>query len=91
MTNFKPATNPTLAQLGMMHIQIESLIQHYGISGLAHLCDVEPVTVRSWRVRKRISATAAHELCKLERVKNDGFTREKLRPDVKVWYLDQKE
>ena len=88
---FNPRTNPTKSQLAQMKQKLEFAIDTFGVSGFAHLCDVKPVAVRAWRLRGRISATAANTFCKTHQAKEWGFTREEMRPDVLVWYIDSKE
>lgn len=68
--------------------QLFRLINKFGAKSIISMIpDVTSMaTLRSWRVRGRISATAAHELCKLPEVRQAGFTREILRPDVQLWW-----
>ena len=88
---FNPRTNPTDKQAKQMADSLEAAIALFGTSGLAHLCNVKPSAVRVWRKRGRISATAANALSKTEYGVFYGFTREEMRPDVMVWYIDGKE
>lgn len=88
----QPSTsNATPEQIRQMKDQITELVDRFGASGIAHLtavCDGQALTVmavRNWVSRGRISATWAHKLCQLAPVKEAGFTREALRPDVKSW------
>lgn len=84
-------SSATPSQVSQMKEQVTELVDRFGASGIAHLtavCDGRPLTVmavRNWVSRGRISATWAHKLCQLDPVADAGFTREKLRPDVKSW------
>ena len=91
--NMRPMTKANDKQLTAMKEEVDRLISTFGATGVAHLVQVSEgkqgkVTVdavRKWGQRGRISATMAHKLCKLDVVKDAGFTRESLRPDVKSW------
>jgi hypothetical protein len=41
-------------------------------------------TIRNYKHRKQISQEAATAFCKIKEVKAAGFTREKLRPDLRA-------
>lgn len=88
MQRMKPETNPTKEESAEMRAEVDRLIQMFSIVGLASLTGRSSQTINGWKSRGRVSATAAHEICQLEEIKALGFTREKLRPDVKYWYID---
>ena len=68
--------------------ELERLLEWAGSPGvLAELLDVTPQTVDGWRVRGRISATAAEIADKVTKGK---FTKRMLRPDVSTWWSEQK-
>lgn len=96
----RPQTNATPEQEAEMRRQAEALVDAFGAIGIASLIHKnslpmagESITktasiVRGWRSRGRIPAVAAHHLCGVRSVRSRGFTREKLRPDVGYWYID---
>lgn len=81
----RPRTNPTPDQLAEMKKGIRDLVELFGAAGLAHLSGQSTETITNWAARGRISATQAHKICQHPAVSQAGFTREKLRPDVKSW------
>ncbi len=83
--NFKPKTNATPEQIEAMKTETESLFEKFSVSGVAHLAGQDISVAQRWKSRGRVSATWAHKLCEIEVIKNAGFTREMLRPDVKSW------
>lgn len=92
--SFQPHTNPTDEQLVQMKEQLNRLVKIFGSRGLVYLLKQQKLTVNNigiWKARGRISALAAHEICKHKDVQSQGFTREGLRPDVMVWYIDDEE
>lgn len=85
----KPQTQPTDKELLAMFAELQRLLNTFGSQQVADLLDVSPVTIRAWMHRGRISAVKAHQLCKHPAISELGFTRESLRPDVKVWTIGQ--
>lgn len=83
-----PSTNPTDEQLKEMKQAVNDLIARFSIAGIAYLGGYERQVVSNWRARGRVSAQAANDLCKVKEIKEAGFTREMLRPDVPFWYVD---
>jgi len=90
MARMKPETNPTDAQLVEMVGQLDRLIGIFSVPGIVALTGVTSATVNQWKKRGRIGAQAAHEICQIKEIKNHGFTRESMRPDVGFWYIDVK-
>lgn len=88
---FRPPVKLSGDQVEQAKSEMLRLIETFGPSGLAYLMGASTGAVFTMKSRGYISAQAAHELCKMDTVKNEGFTREKLRPDVKVWYIDDLE
>lgn len=80
-----PVTKPTAKQIAQMKTQLVRLINEFGRVDISIMTSCDHATLRSWRLRGRISAKAAHTICEYEAVKNAGFTREILRPDVECW------
>ncbi|CAL9987432.1 hypothetical protein VPHD81_0074 [Vibrio phage D81] len=94
--NFHPRTSPTEEQLVEMKKETRRLVSAFSAPGVAHLLKLEGITitrqgVNVWLARGRISAYAAHKICQHKDVREKGFTRESLRPDVPVWYIDGEE
>lgn len=94
--NFHPRTNPTDEQLEKMAKETRRLVKTFSAPGVAHLLKSEGIQitrqgVNVWLARGRISAFAAHKICQHKDVQEKGFTRESLRPDVPVWYIDGEE
>lgn len=83
-----PKTNPTPEQLEQMQKAIDDLVERFSIAGLAYIGGYDRQVVGNWKARGRVSAAAANDLCKIKTIKDAGFTREKLRPDVPFWYVD---
>ena len=83
----KPQTKPTDKQLQQMNDELVRLISTFGAGQITNLLSVGPSTIRQWLHRGRISATKAHEVCKHNAVRELGFTRESLRPDVECWMI----
>lgn len=91
MASMKPETNPTKSQLKEMKAEIDRIINLFTVPGLASLTGKSRETISNWKARGRISANAAHEICKIEEIKVHGFTREKFRPDVTYWYIQDEQ
>lgn len=70
-----------------MNGELIRLVSTFGAPQLAELLGVTLSSIRSWLHRGRISATKAHEVCKHNAVRELGFTRESLRPDVECWMI----
>lgn len=83
----KPNTKPTEQQQQQMTDELHRLISTFGAEQVQQLTGVGASTVRQWLSRGRISATAAHAVCKCQVVRQFGFSRESLRPDVRVWTI----
>lgn len=83
-----PSTNPTPEQLKAMQKAVNDLIARFSIAGIAYLGGYDRQVVSNWKGRGRVSAQAANDLCKIREIKEAGFTRENLRPDVPFWYVD---
>lgn len=83
---FLEQTKPTERQLSKMKKEVDRLIDTFGgIKNFAAELGLSYYTVSSWRKRGRIPQYIAAELEKIEKFKSAGFTKEKLRPDVRVW------
>tara|TARA_R110000764_G_scaffold82835_2_gene163181 strand:+ start:75 stop:719 length:645 start_codon:yes stop_codon:yes gene_type:complete len=91
--NMRPKTNATPEQTEQMKAETNRFIDTFSATGVSHLVKLSMGAeyniyldkIIKWKVRGRVPATLAHNLCLLEPVKNEGFTRESLRPDVKSW------
>lgn len=83
----KPQTTPTEQQQQQMTDELNRLISTFGAQQVQELTGASAGTIRTWLHRGRISATAAHAVCKCKVVRQLGFSRETLRPDVKVWTM----
>lgn len=93
---FMPHTDPSDKQKQIMEKEIKRLVKEFTSRGLSFLLKKQGLTisrqgVSAWVKRGRISAYAAHKVCQLDVVKAKGFTREGLRPDVPVWYIEDEE
>ena len=89
---FRPPMKLVGKQTVQAKVEMERLIDVFTASGLAHLMGFStPNSVHVMRNRGHVSAQAAHDICLLDIVKKEGFTREGLRPDVKVWRIDEPE
>lgn len=64
----------------------ESLFERFHTDFLSAHSGIKASTLRCWKTRGTVSPFVATELCKIEQVKKAGYTREKLRPDILVWY-----
>ncbi len=78
----------TLIEIKKCKNALAKLINEIGVERICTLARVSAVTVRVWVSRGRISKSAAHLVCLSPDVASIGFTREQLRPDVKVWMVD---
>lgn len=85
----KPQTQPTDKQLLQMFAELQRLLNTFGAQQISELASVSPATIRAWLHRGRISATKAHEICKHNAIRELGFTREILRPDVTLWTVGE--
>lgn len=87
---FKPKTNPTSAQLKAMRDECERLVATFSVPGVAKIGgeSLSRAMVQEWKTRGRVSAHWANILCKNKLIRDAGFTRESLRPDVPFWYVD---
>lgn len=83
----KPNTKPTTNQLAQMERELHRLISTFGAQQACNELSVSAGTIRTWLHRGRISAVSAHQICKINAVRDLGFTRELLRPDVKIWTM----
>jgi hypothetical protein len=63
-----------------------TLFEKFHTDFLSEHSGIKASTLRCWKTRGTVSPFVATELCKIEQVKAAGFTREKLRPDILVWY-----
>lgn len=84
--DIKPRTKPTPEQLEQMKKEIKRLTDTFGFVPLGRALGVPVSTISAWSAKGKISAQAANDICKHEFIKKEGFTRESLRPDVKIWY-----
>lgn len=84
--SIKPNTKPTEKELSQMQSELSKLIIAFGgLASTSKLLGINYFTLNSWKTRGRISATEARQICQLPDVIKKGFTKEKLRPDVKYW------
>lgn len=72
-------------------ITVSGLFESFHTDFLAEHSGIQASTLRSWKTRGTVSPFVATELCKIKEVKSAGYTREKLRPDILVWYDEVKE
>lgn len=86
---WKPRTKPAARQLLEMKRTIDEMIATVGENRLADLADISPVTVRSWKHRGMVSAWMAIKLDKITALSKLGYSKEKLRPDIEHWPLDE--
>jgi len=63
-----------------------NLFDKFHTDFLSEKSGIKASTLRCWKTRGTVSPFVATELCKIEQVKAAGYTREKLRPDILVWY-----
>lgn len=88
---FAPRTQPSASNLRQMKLELHRLLDMFGgTEGVALYAGVNESAVKSWIKRGRISATGAHEICRLTFVRCYGFSRYTLRPDVSTWRCDEK-
>lgn len=83
----KPKRNLNVKQQEKATAELIKLIEFAG--GIIHLSrdlGVSRQTVHNWINKKYISATAARGLCKIDKFKEAGFTKEALCPDIAIWY-----
>lgn len=86
MTTIKPNTHPTEKELSQMSSELNKLIVSMGgMRATSQLLGINYYTLNSWKVRGRVSASEAVKICNNPLVSKKGFTKEKLRPDVKYW------
>ena len=82
----KPKTNPTKQESAQMVVAVAQLTNTFTITEISIMAKCSIHTVRQWRKRGRVSAVAARQMAKHKTFKEYGFTKEQLRPDVKIWY-----
>lgn len=88
-SHWKPRTNPTAKQkLDMKRITNE-LIAVIGEPRLSQIADITGSTIRTWKMRGFVSAWMAIKLEKIPAIAKLGYTKNKLRPDIKDWPLDE--
>jgi len=66
--------------------RVARLFEDFHTDMLSEESGIGASTLRCWKTRGTVSPFVATELCKIEQVKAAGYTREKLRPDILVWY-----
>lgn len=82
----KPNTKPSEQELSQMKSELLKLIVSMGgLAATSKLLGIKYFTLNSWKTRGRMSADEARRICANPAVKKKGFTKEKLRPDVKWW------
>lgn len=81
-----PRTNPTQEQLESMATETKRLTNTFGFTPLSKLTKIPISTISGWAAKGMVSAEAAIILCQYDEIKAEGFTKESLRPDVKIWY-----
>ncbi len=65
--------------------QAKKLFKEFHTDFLASQTGIKAVNIRNQKSRGKISAVAADAFCKIPDVKEAGFTRENLRPDIRFW------
>lgn len=89
--NSNPRTDASKEQKQAMKEALAELVERFSPGILTHLIaehtgkTLTTETVSGWVSRGRISATMAHAVCQIPAVRDSGFTREMLRPDVESW------
>lgn len=82
----RPHTKPTDKELSQMSSELNKLIVSMGgMRATSQLLGINYYTLNSWKVRGRVSASEAKNICENPLVAKKGFTKEKLRPDVRYW------
>lgn len=95
MPNYMQFDNLTPEQWEAMKSETRRLFDQFGVSGLHHLVNVfkvgkgsiTPNGVQKWSEKGFIPANkkTVHDLCQIPPIKEAGFTRESLRPDIVSW------
>lgn len=85
--NWSPRTKPTKKQKADMAKATKEVFDLIGVPRMAALLTLPENTVKAWLNRGVIAAFYAAEIEKIPAVKRHGMTKEKLRPDVDVWRL----
>lgn len=88
-SHWKPRTKPTQLQMLDMKRTIDEMIATVGEERLARIADVSQSTVRTWKNRGCVSAWMAIKLDKIPALARLGYSKEKLRPDIEHWPLDE--
>lgn len=66
--------------------EIKRLFASFHTDFLAEKSGINAANLRVYKGRDHISPFFASEVCKIREVIDAGFTREKLRPDVFIWF-----
>lgn len=88
-SHWKPRTKPTAKQQLVMKRTIDEMVATVGENRLAEIADVSGSTIRTWKSRGFVSAWMAIKLEKIPALAKLGYTKKKLRPDIKDWPLDE--
>ena len=89
MQNIRPRTKVTKKESARIKKIAKDFFDEFSPTFLANECDVKLSVAQSNKYRLTISARCAHEFCTIKEVKEAGYTRESLRPDIKCWYGDE--
>lgn len=81
-----PRTNPTDKEILLMKSETKRLTDTFGFTPLSKLTGIPIATISGWSSKGKVSADAAIKLCDFDEVRKEGFTKESLRPDIKIWY-----
>ena len=82
----KPKTNPTITEKAKMVVELKRLTTTFTSTEISIMAKCSVNTVRQWKMRDRVSAVAARQMEKHKTFKEYGFSKQALRPDVKIWY-----
>lgn len=77
-------TKPSGKTLKELHKATAKFFDTFTPTFLEQKTNICNSTIRNYKNRKQISQEAATAFCKIDEVKKAGFTREKLRPDLRA-------
>lgn len=84
-------TKPNKQMAKKINAVTDSFFEKFRATWLSEVTDINYSTIRNMKSRRKISQEAATAFCKIKDVKESGFTRSMLRPDLGVndWICEE--
>jgi len=84
-------TKPNKQMAKKINSVTDSFFEKFRATWLSEVTDINYSTIRNMKSRRKISQEAATAFCKINDVKESGFTRSMLRPDLGVndWICEE--